>query len=488
MTNGIGRVGWRTYVSPLPNPLWNGMLAYYTGDNTADDAKGTAHGTLTNGTTYGTGKINGGFSFDGINDTVTLSNTVTKFSSSTPFTYNVWVKAVSRTGFIYMDANASTAGTAIGFLGGTIAFAIGDVAQWFGSGIVIPLNTWTMVTITYNGIVNQSNNLLFYTNGTLAQGLKMDVSFNLPTTISNKQIGSGGWRSFFSGNIDELGIWGRALTTTEVTELYNAGAGKQYVAPVSSYTARTTAFATATGITDVTILGALNTFDLGLISNGLDTKMKALYPFVGGTSNTHKFNFMNPADTNAAFRLQFNGGLTFNSTGVLGGGVNGYANTYFTGSNWNSINDSSFGFYTRTTQGALAQCDIGAFSITYSNNFLATYYSDSNFYSALNSPNNTGNLAYANTESKGFYIANRTSSSVLNGWKNGVKIGTNTVSPVNLLNVPLYLFAYSNQGSPQLHSTKECQFAFIGDGLTDTQATNLSTLVHNMQTTLGRNY
>ena len=256
----------------------------------------------------------------------------------------------------------------------------------------------------------------------------------------------------------------------------------------SSYTARTTAFATATGITDGTILGALNTFDLGLISNSLDTKMKALYPFVGGTSTTCKYNFMNPADTNGAFRLAFNGGLTFSSTGVLGGGVNGYANTFFTGSNWNSINDNSMGVYTRTTQVALAQADIGAFSIPSSNNFLATYYSDSNFYSVLNSPNNTGNLTYANTESKGFYIANRTSSTVLNGWKNGTKIGTNTVSPVNLLSVNLYLFAYNNTNLSQLHSTKEFQFAFLGDGLSDTEATNLSTLVHTLQTTLGRNY
>jgi hypothetical protein len=259
-------------------------------------------------------------------------------------------------------------------------------------------------------------------------------------------------------------------------------------AVVASYTARTTAFATATGITDVTILGALNTFDLGLISNSLDTKMKAVYPFVGGSSTSCMYNFMNPLNTNGAFRLGFNGGLTFSSTGVLGGGINGYADTYFTGSNWISINDGSMGVYTRTTQINLAQCDIGAFSIPSSNNFLATYYSDSNFYSVLNSPNNTGNLTYANTESKGFYIANRTSSSVLNGWKNGTKIGTNTVTPVNLLNVNLFLLAYNNNGSNQLHSTKELQFAFIGDGLTDTQATNLSTLVHNMQTTLGRNY
>ena len=69
-------------------------------------------------------------------------------------------------------------------------------------------------------------------------------------------------------------------------------------AVVSSYTARTTAFATATGITDATILGALNTFDLGLISNSLDTKMKAVYPFLGGTASTHKYNFMNAVDNN----------------------------------------------------------------------------------------------------------------------------------------------------------------------------------------------
>ena len=31
--------------------------------------------------------------------------------------------------------------------------------------------------------------------------------------------------------------------------------------------------------------------------------MKAIYPFVGGTATTHKFNLKDPADINAAFRL-----------------------------------------------------------------------------------------------------------------------------------------------------------------------------------------
>jgi len=97
-----------------------------------------------------------------------------------------------------------------------------------------------------------------------------------------------------------------------------------------SYTSRTTSFATATGITDATILNALNIFDLGLISNGLDTKIKALYPFVGGTATTHKFNFMDARDLDVAYRLSFNGDITFSNLGMYFNGVNGYANTFLT--------------------------------------------------------------------------------------------------------------------------------------------------------------
>jgi hypothetical protein len=52
---------------------------------------------------------------------------------------------------------------------------------------------------------------------------------------SNTYIGAYvGGAHFFDGKIDEVGAWSRALTSAEVTELYNGGAGKQYVAPVAS--------------------------------------------------------------------------------------------------------------------------------------------------------------------------------------------------------------------------------------------------------------
>ena len=69
-------------------------------------------------------------------------------------------------------------------------------------------------------------------------------------------------------------------------------------------------FVNATGISDPTIINAICTLTTSLKNNGLWNKMNAIYPFVGGSATTHKFNLKNPADTNAAFRLSFTGGWT----------------------------------------------------------------------------------------------------------------------------------------------------------------------------------
>ncbi len=63
------------------------------------------------------------------------------------------------------------------------------------------------------------------------------------------------------------------------------------------------AFITATAITDLTQQTAINTLVTQLKTYGIWTKMKALYPFVGGTATAHKFNLKDPRDLDAAFRL-----------------------------------------------------------------------------------------------------------------------------------------------------------------------------------------
>ena len=243
------------------------------------------------------------------------------------------------------------------------------------------------------------------------------------------------------------------------------------------YTARTTAFATATGITDTTILGALNTFDLGLISNSLDTKMKALYPFVGSTSTTQKYNFMDARDLNVAFRLQFNGGITHSSNGVQFGGVNGVANTFIQPSSILSLNDTHVSLYSRTnnsTQVFDIQCtatpslDIAMWGTT-------TYYN-------INQPLNYS--TYSDGSTLGFRLINRTSSVSEKLFKNNSLVANVTNASTSLSPGVIDIGRYYLGG---YWSNRQYAFISIGNGLTDGEATTFYNLVQAMQTTLSRN-
>lgn len=250
------------------------------------------------------------------------------------------------------------------------------------------------------------------------------------------------------------------------------------VAP--SYTARTSAFATATGITDTTTLGALNTFDLGLISNSLDSKMKAVYPMVGGTSITCKYNFMDARDLNSAFRLQFNGGGTFSANGYQPNGTNAYADTFYNqNTQGDNVNSGHLSYYSRTNSNG-SEVEIGN---TGGANTLLRIRTSGLTYPLINQGGDF--TTFADSDSLGFYVANRNASNVINCWKGGIKkvSGTNLSTVVSSFN--LYLGALNISYSTN-YSTKECAFASIGSGLTDGQAIALSTLVQDMQTTLSR--
>jgi len=108
------------------------------------------------------------------------------------------------------------------------------------------------------------------------------------------------------------------------------------------------AFITATGISG-TNATATNQLVLDLKSASLWTKMKAVYPFVGNTASSQKFNLKDARDLDAAYRLTFTGGVTFSSNGMLGNGINGYANTFLNPSVIFTGGTSSIGIYSRTS-------------------------------------------------------------------------------------------------------------------------------------------
>ena len=207
--------------------LWNNLVHYYTADNTANDSKGVYNGVLVNGATYATGKINNGFYFDGVNDYMSTSVT-SPINCTNEHTFACWVKpaAVSSTKF-FMSFGAGSNGSSIGFTnGGYLTFFAGAVNAQLSSGVALPLNTWTHVSVVYKGNAFGANNVLFYVNGSLV----FTGSLSQPSYAYLLHLGScvGGGAQLFNGYLDECAVWNKALTSTEITELYNSGVGKQY--------------------------------------------------------------------------------------------------------------------------------------------------------------------------------------------------------------------------------------------------------------------
>lgn len=242
------------------------------------------------------------------------------------------------------------------------------------------------------------------------------------------------------------------------------------------------AFLTATGITDGTIISATNTLVADLKGYGIWTKMQAIYPFVGGTAVTHKFNLKNPADTNAAFRLVFFGGVTHSTTGALPNGTNGYADTYLANNLMNQ-DDIHISFYSRTNSAAANRVIIGSHSGAAQGTFIYPRTGAGNIFSRVN---NSAFVNVSNANSQGFYITTKNPSTPnsIEVYKNNTQY-TNTSAPAtNHIANTIQLFRFGDFAGE--YSDHECALASIGNGLTQTEANNFYTAVQAFQTTLGR--
>lgn len=255
----------------------------------------------------------------------------------------------------------------------------------------------------------------------------------------------------------------------------------------SAYNNETNAFLFSTQITDNTIQTATNTLVSDLKTANIFTKMKAIYPMVGGTATTHKFNLVNAQDTNAAYRLVFSGGGTFSANGYQPNGTNAYADTFLIPSTSLTNNNTHLSFYSRTNNSGL-YFDMGSGQATGQYFDLALNITGNIFADQYN--NSTARITTANANSQGFYVTNRTASNVFKLFKNSAQIGsTNTGASTGFtsLTSSIYLSALHEGGSSLYYSNRQCAFASIGDGLTDAEALAFYNAVNAFQVTLGRN-
>lgn len=239
------------------------------------------------------------------------------------------------------------------------------------------------------------------------------------------------------------------------------------------------AFITAAGITDPTQISAINSLVNGLQTDGIWTKMKAIYPFVGGTASTHKYNLKDPRDLDAAFRLVFNGGWTHSSTGALPNGTNGYADTKLVPSSVLSLNSSHISSYIRnTSQGVLLGTDV------VNRLWIAPNFNGTQKYVEINSGTTTApSLTISNNT--GLWIGSRIVNTQSKLYNNSSLNYTATSSSVGLDTASIFISA-RNVSGPSNYSSAQTAFSSIGDGLTDTEAANLYTRVQAYQTALSR--
>lgn len=201
------------------------------------DTIGGENGTITGGVTYATGKVGTKCAdFDGA--TTTRVDVGTLDVNPSEFSISMWFNATS-----FSDARLISKATGtnvndhyfmLGCEQSGVSFRLSTNSAGTGTEISGSTNlstgVWYHIVGWYNGSVYK-----IYLNGEEdASGSKtglVPTSDSVDTTIGNQPLSGGGNRAFH-GKIDQLMIWNRAVTSQEISALYNGGSGR----PTSYFT------------------------------------------------------------------------------------------------------------------------------------------------------------------------------------------------------------------------------------------------------------
>ena len=210
--------------------------------------------------------------------------------------------------------------------------------------------------------------------------------------------------------------------------------------------------------------------------------MKAIYPFVGSSENSCKFNLKNPQDLDSAFRLKFFGGWTHSTSGSLPNGTDGYAETYLNVDSALTPNSHAITFYINSDPSGNpgdVRMTMGAYSAS---NGLTSYHQLTNKY-FQSGPN----VSVSNTPgTKGFFgLSRNNNASEYYIVKSDGTYQTQFLSTYTSINRTIYIGKVNGLLNPT--DNQSIAFISISEGLTQQEMTDLRTAVIEFQTTLGRN-
>ncbi len=186
-----------------------------TGTTAADLSGSGNNGTLSNATWATTGRFGRAVSFNGTNAMVTVADS-NSLDLTTGMTLEAWVNPTTATNWRTVILKERPSALAYSLYGSNGSAAtswinIGGNDRHADGATILPLNTWTHLAATYDGAT-----LRLYVNGAQVGSLATTGAMN--TSTNPLRIGGNAiWGEWFSGMIDEVRIYNRALTAAEIT-------------------------------------------------------------------------------------------------------------------------------------------------------------------------------------------------------------------------------------------------------------------------------
>ena len=218
---------------PTPTGLVGAWGFGEGGGNVTADASGNGNvGTVTNAAWTPAGRHGGALSFNGANSLVRVQASpslnvgaaLTVSAWIRPLAAQNWWKAiVQREVDAYFLHASSDAGplrpAAGGTIGGSVPYITGPAAN--------PVDAWTHLALTYDGSA-----LRMYVNGTLASS--RPTTGTVQSTSNPLSIGGNlPYGEYFQGLIDEVRVYNRALSQTDIQTDMNTAVGGQSAAATS---------------------------------------------------------------------------------------------------------------------------------------------------------------------------------------------------------------------------------------------------------------
>jgi hypothetical protein len=206
----------------IATTLLNGLQRYYKLDGDGVDAVGGQNAVVSN-PTYVTGKLGQGARIAG---NTSKSIVAPGLNLMTAISISMWVYWTGSNTYAMVVGNMDGGGgTDLNYAiltGGTSMTFYGTGNSPSSSSPSMSQNTWhhVVATRTLAGVTQ------FWTNGVAGSAVAGAAPYSVPAADFRIGHREDNYASF-PGDIDDVAVWNRVLTSGEIAELYNAGAGFQ---------------------------------------------------------------------------------------------------------------------------------------------------------------------------------------------------------------------------------------------------------------------